>query len=78
MFKSDSYETCEIFLRARFPHNDVWINLERNWLHFYWLTGETPHTLSILVDKLNENFDLNYDIGRPQCITVRNQVNLYS
>ena len=36
--------------------NDVRSNLERNWIHFFWLTGETPVTLQNLVNCVKRDF----------------------
>ena len=53
---------------------DVWASLEQNWVHFFWLTGETPQTLTILVNTLrNRNF-VHLRLGRIPSIDFRNQV----
>ena len=39
--------------RAQNGNYDVWSNLETNWTDFFWLTGETPDTLNVLVGKLH-------------------------
>ena len=38
---------------TRFNGN-FWNNLERNWCDFFWLTGETPETLTHLVTSLQQ------------------------
>ena len=57
---------------------DFWNNLERNWTDFFWLTGDTPETLSILVQQLN-NYSRNIrprlsTKGRKTRLNFRNQV----
>ena len=53
---------------------DIWMQLERNWLHFFWLTGEIPSTLQIVVNRIENLFMPNIARGRNQCINFRNQV----
>ena len=60
--------------RARLLGQDMWTILERNWVHFFWLTGETPDTLRILVQRLQFHFLPHLHIGRQQAIDFRNQV----
>ena len=47
--------------------------MERNWDNFYWLTGEVPYTLRLLVMNLERLIDVPLR-GRKPCLTFRNQV----
>ena len=49
------------FQRVTVQNKDVWKNLETNWNDFYWLTGETPHTLAALVMDLERNFQVFHE-----------------
>ena len=60
--------------RAMNQTRDVWALLETNWDHFYWLTGETPHTMLILVEAMRNRVPRRR-FGRPQVLDFRNQVN---
>ena len=53
---------------------DVWANLEQNWMNFFWLTGETPQTLAILVHVLSHIHLQQNHTGRPPALDFRNQV----
>ena len=64
--------------RATLYSSDVWINMQRNWTHFFWLTGETPDTLSILVQRLIAKFISFWSKGPESMIDFRNQVSLQS
>ena len=55
---------------------DVWVNLETNWNHFYWLTGEIPVSLSIMCDKIKSKFIPYRDSGRRNSLDFRNQVSI--
>ena len=48
------YVIYEYNYRARRGYTDVWENLATNWTHFYWLTGETPESLQLLVQRLRQ------------------------
>ena len=54
--------------------NDVWVNLSRNWIDFFWLTGETPTTLGALVNDLENEFIPHRPPGRNCALNHRNQV----
>ena len=57
---------------------DCWNNLARNWTDFFWLTGETPDTLNLLVQLVRANLrnvrGRNFRRGRRPALTFRNQV----
>ena len=53
---------------------DVWSNLERNWIHFFWLTGETPHSLSKLVEKLEPIYNSHSTPGKDSALDFKNKV----
>ena len=56
---------------------DVWGSLETNWNNFFWLTGETPITLSILVNQLYGHFIHVFHYGHRSKLDFRNQVTFY-
>ena len=64
------------FHRATRHSRDVWTKLQRNWIHFYWLTGETPHTLQILVHDIENRFRPHIGPGRHSVLDFRNQVRI--
>ena len=53
---------------------DVWRKLSSNWNHFFWLTGETPDTLDVLIDRLKARMNVFRRTGRISFMTTRNQV----
>ena len=53
---------------------NVWDKLQTNWLHFFWLTGETPRTLQQLVHELQAKFQPYVTQGRKSILDFRNQV----
>ena len=53
---------------------DLWAILEQNWINFFWLTGEIPQTLAILVQRLIHLFINQTHQGRATVIDFRNQV----
>ena len=53
---------------------DLWTKLQRNWKFFFWLTGEFPPTLQLIVDGIQNEFMPNVNRGRPQILDLRNQV----
>ena len=64
--------------RCRRHYMDFWNNLEQNWTDFFWLTGETPQSLQLLVNSLHT---IRYGIigrrirlGRRPALSFRNQV----
>ena len=52
----------------------MWLNLQQNWNHFYWLTGETPQTMQILVNAIDRKFFVHRHYGRNCSLDLRNQV----
>ena len=72
-----AYDACLFFIcRATLHDNDVWNNLQRNWNHFFLLTGETPHSLQILVDVLDRTYFWHRHYGRNSCLDLKNQVKI--
>ena len=59
-------------------HSDVWTNLEQNWNDFFWLTGETPHTLQLLVQQLEPIYRQYYPRRRTSLLSFRNQVIIFN
>ena len=53
---------------------NLWITLERNWIHFFWLTGETPPSLRSLVHEIETIFFTFYTKGKGRKLDVANQV----
>ena len=67
--------TVSVFFdRTKKGEHDVWRNLTQNWDHFFWLSGETPQTLDILVRTVKGRFPLVTRKGRISCLTIHNQV----
>ena len=64
--------------RLNFNPRDVWSRLQNNWIYFYWLTGETPQTLSIIVRKLQNNIWHFNNLGRNSALDLRNQVKKFN
>ena len=62
------------YFRATNTNSDVWLNILRNWNHFFWLTGEFPDTLQLVVSKIERRFFHHYPRGRRASLSVRNQV----
>ena len=60
--------------RNDFVARDVWNLLECNWLHFFWLTGESPATLSVMVNRIEQLFLPQIQTGRVHSLSFRNQV----
>ena len=50
--------------RSDYQKRDIWSLIEQNWIHFFWLTGETPHTLQIIVNRMDEIFRRQFTTGR--------------
>ena len=48
--------------------------MERNWDHFFWLTGETPRTLSTLVTKLWSKYLHHFYTTKGSKLDLKNQV----
>ena len=53
---------------------DMWMILSNNWDNFYWLTGEIPPTLTLLVEEIENIFDTRRTSGRNGALNFRNQV----
>ena len=53
---------------------DVWHKLETNWIHFFWMTGETPQSLSQLAYQLERKFEPHVTSGRKSNLDFRNKV----
>ena len=66
----------KIFYRATISKSDVWVNLSKNWDHFFWLTGETPDSLQILLNRIQARVNLCRKRGRMSPMSHRNQVKL--
>ena len=62
--------------RKNYQPTDVWRSLETNWTMFFWLTGEIPPTLQLLVDEIRRGYFPEVTRGRAQVIDFRNQVSL--
>ena len=63
--------------QSRVHNRDVWINLEQNWSHFFWLTGETPQTLEILINRVESKFLNCRNSGPDSNLNLRNKVSNY-
>ena len=53
--------------------HDVWSDLRKNWNHFYWLTGETPVSMDILLQGLTDSYFRNHE-NRNNSLNLRNQI----
>ena len=62
--------------QMRVISRDLWATLEQNWVHFFWLTGESPQTLNALVVRLRNLFFVHNNFGRNPIIDFRNQVSI--
>ena len=62
------------FYRATINRRDVWENLTQHWLHFFWLTGETPDTLMHLVNNIDNFMGPFNSFGRKKVLNLKNQV----
>ena len=60
--------------RATLNSTDVWAKLQENWTHFFWLTGETPDTLNILVERICIKFMTFKSYGPNGILDLKNQV----
>ena len=61
-----------IVLRCEGGNRDLWLNLQTNWQHFYWLTAKIPQTLMELVQQLE--IKLPRQRGRRPSLDFKNQV----
>ena len=66
--------TPYLFNRKGHRTRDVWATLERNWSFFFWLTGETPPTLQLIVDRIQLNLLPQMHRGHAPLIDFRKQV----
>ena len=56
-------------------HVDLWNHLEHNWDSFFWLTGEVPPSLMIVVNDIEPLFHQRLNAcGRKPKLSLRNQV----
>ena len=53
---------------------DVWCSLQTIWNNFFWLTGETPGTLSALVDEIRVNYLHLFHDGTRGKLDLKNKV----
>ena len=63
--------SIEFLYRATSVNSDVWENLSRNWDR---LTGEFPHTLQKIVEKIETRLFLRNYRGPQSLLSVHNQV----
>ena len=54
------------FNRAELRPQDLWTKLSRNWTFFFWLTGEIPPTLQVMIDLIQHEYIPHVQRGRPQ------------
>ena len=65
---------CLFLFRVSRSTHDLWTSLEKNWSHFFWLTGETPQTLGVIVHKIRDKYiHLFHEFSRSK-LDLRNQV----
>ena len=57
----------------RMQRRDFWQILSTNWDHFYWLTGEVPHSMNLLVNRIRQIYKKRPS-GRRSVLNIRNQV----
>ena len=66
--------------RCTRQRRDFWNNLEQNWTDFFWLTGDTPHTLDLLVQSIRQTRLTaprnRRRCGRKKILSLRNEVNI--
>ena len=62
------------FNRHNLDSRDVWEVLQTNWSNFFWLTGDTPRTLQVIVNGIEQIYLPQRSMGRPSILTFRNQV----
>ena len=55
----------------------MWEKMEQNYLHFFWLTGETPETLTNLVERIKRDFLPYTKPGPNGSLDVRNKVSIF-
>ena len=60
--------------RALDAKKDLWNLLQNNWTHFFWLTGETPHTLLNIVEAVERIYFPITTRGRKTVLDLKNQV----
>ena len=64
------------FRRSNTSTNDLWFTLEQNWDHFFWLTGDIPPSLNLIVNEIRPKLQIR-GRGRKLSLSVRNQVCLF-
>ena len=65
-----------ICYRSNIERNNLWVKLEQNWDHFFWLTGEIPPSLQKLCDQLIDYF--GRQLLRGKCaLSFRNRVSSF-
>ena len=72
--KDSEVNSYTFIFRATVTDIDVWRKLSRNWEHFFWLTGETPDTLDVIIDRLQHRMNIFRRCGRISFMSTRNQV----
>ena len=54
----------------------MWSNLEENWSHFFWLIGETPDTLTILINRIEAKYINCSSYGPESNLNLKNKVRM--
>ena len=62
-----------VFNRVTTEHHDMWEQLQNNWNHFFWLTGEIPPTFTKLVERIQQLVTVHRR-GRKLILDLKNQV----
>ena len=60
--------------RSTLENKDVWANMECNWVHFFWLTGETPKTLMSMVKNIDQQYFHQFQMIEAGKTDLKNQV----
>ena len=85
MFHLNTYTFMTLFpkLKKHFPFRrnsqqlDVWQQLEQNWDSFYWLTGEIPPSIAMIISDIEPLFRRYVNrFGRTPKLNLRNQVKI--
>ena len=61
------------FGRRNYNQVDMWQRLEQNWKNFFWLTGEIPASLNLIVEAVNSKMNCTI-FGCKEKLSLRNQV----
>ena len=69
----NNYKANVNLTRSTDNRHDVWNELRQNWSHFYWLSGETPDTMSLIVQGLRDNY-FQFHQHRNNALNFHNQV----